>query len=102
MGGTTELPDQRGRTTKSAAATSATWHEPRMLYLTAYNILFASLWASVFVKVISHASDGKTEFFAATEPHARWIQTVSLIEVLHAAFGISIHPPMRYRILTTI
>ncbi|KNG48133.1 PTPLA-domain-containing protein [Stemphylium lycopersici] len=62
--------------------------QPRTLYLTAYNILFASLWASVFVRAISHLSDSKTELFTATEPQARWIQTASLIEVLHAAFGI--------------
>jgi hypothetical protein len=91
MGGTNERPNQRGRTTESTAApaVSGTWHGPRMLYLTAYNILFASLWASVFVKTISHASGDKIELFAATEPFARWIQTASLIEVLHAAFGMS-------------
>jgi very-long-chain (3R)-3-hydroxyacyl-CoA dehydratase len=101
MGQAAERHKQSGRTTKSATATSGTWHGPRMLYLTAYNILFASLWASVFFKAISHASDGKTELFVATEPHARWIQTASLIEVLHAAFGMSPFDT-RYRILNTI
>lgn len=66
--------------------------QPRTLYLTAYNILFASLWASVFVRAISHLSDSKTELFTATEPQARWIQTASLIEVLHAAFGTLVRP----------
>jgi hypothetical protein len=92
MGELAELLNQRGGITKSATATSGTWHGPRLLYLTGYNILFASLWASVFFRAISHTSDGKIGLFAATEPHARWIQTASLIEVLHAAFGMSTHP----------
>jgi very-long-chain (3R)-3-hydroxyacyl-CoA dehydratase len=62
--------------------------QPRLLYLTTYNLVFASLWASVFVRAISHAQKStKSELFAATEPQARWIQTASLLEVLHAAFG---------------
>jgi very-long-chain (3R)-3-hydroxyacyl-CoA dehydratase len=81
----TEQINGRGPVPKSPAAT---WYQPRMLYLTAYNLLFASLWASVFLKAISHARDGKAELFAATESQARWIQTASLIEVLHAAFGM--------------
>ncbi|CAI6333746.1 unnamed protein product [Periconia digitata] len=60
----------------------------RIIYLTAYNFLFAALWASVFIQTISYASLGKSKLFAATEPLARWIQTASLVEVLHAAFGI--------------
>jgi hypothetical protein len=102
MGELAERPHQRGRTTKSATATSGTWHGPRLLYLTAYNILFASLWALVFLEAISHTSDGKIELFAATEPHARWIQTASLIEVLHAAFGMSAQPSICGSILTPI
>ena len=61
--------------------------QPRTIYLTAYNVLFASLWASVFVRAISNVQNGKFELFDATEPYARWIQTASLIEVFHAAFG---------------
>ena len=66
--------------------------QPRTLYLTAYNVLFASLWASVFARAISNLSNSKTELFIATEPQARWIQTASLIEVLHAAFGTLVRP----------
>jgi very-long-chain (3R)-3-hydroxyacyl-CoA dehydratase len=75
---------------RSIRSPAATWQQPRMLYLTAYNILFASLWASVFFKTVANARNGKLELFAATEFQARWIQTASLVEVLHAAFGISI------------
>ncbi|KAF1942872.1 PTPLA-domain-containing protein [Clathrospora elynae] len=77
------------------------WHQPRMLYLTACNILFASLWASVFFKAISHARDVKTGLFTATEPHARWIQTASLVEILHAAFGL-IKSPVRTTALQVV
>lgn len=78
------MGSQRSEREKSPAAS---WHEPRMLYLTAYNALFATLWASIFVGAIYHAPNGKIALFTATEPQARWIQTASLIEVLHAAFG---------------
>ncbi|CAA9963268.1 Protein tyrosine phosphatase [Pyrenophora teres f. maculata] len=67
---------------------TTSWYEPRMLYLTTFNALFASLWVSVFIRAVYHARDGKIALFAATELQARWIQTASLIEVLHAAFGI--------------
>jgi hypothetical protein len=61
--------------------------QPRTIYLTAYNILFASLWASIFIRAISSAQSGQFELFNSTEPYARWIQTASLVEVLHATFG---------------
>ena len=61
--------------------------QSRILYLTVYNTLFASLWAIVLVKVIHHAPKGKTELFIATESFTRWIQTASFIEVMHAATG---------------
>lgn len=70
---------------------AVTW-QFRTIYLTAYNVLFASLWASVFVRAVSNARNSKFELFDATEPYARWIQTASLIEVLHAAFGMFIIP----------
>ncbi|EUC35757.1 hypothetical protein COCVIDRAFT_41016 [Bipolaris victoriae FI3] len=61
----------------------------RLIYLTSYNLVFASLWASIFIRATSHAlTSSRIDLFRATEPHARWIQTASLIEVLHAAFGL--------------
>jgi very-long-chain (3R)-3-hydroxyacyl-CoA dehydratase len=59
----------------------------RKLYLTAYNIVFASLWLSVFVNAISNVQQRKHVLFHATEFQARWIQTASLIEVMHSAIG---------------
>ncbi|EAT79770.2 very-long-chain (3R)-3-hydroxyacyl-CoA dehydratase [Parastagonospora nodorum] len=60
----------------------------RKLYLTGYNLLFASLWTSVFINAASNAKNGKQNLFNATESQARWIQTASLIEVLHSATGL--------------
>ena len=79
------MADQRRELTAPAVA----W-QPRTIYLTAYNILFASLWAWVFVRAMSGAPRGRIWLFHATEAYARWIQTAALIEVLHAAFGMFI------------
>jgi very-long-chain (3R)-3-hydroxyacyl-CoA dehydratase len=61
--------------------------QPRVVYLTAYNLLFAALWVSVGVSAISHVGRGKFVLFEAVEPRARWVQTATLIEVVHAAIG---------------
>lgn len=63
------------------------WSQPRILYLTLYNLLFAALWASIGISAISHASKGKYVLFEAVEPRARWVQTITLIEVIHAVVG---------------
>ncbi|WYZ35135.1 hypothetical protein EsH8_I_001411 [Colletotrichum jinshuiense] len=61
----------------------------RVVYLTLYNALFASLWASIFISVATNAaSKGKLELYQATEPRARWVQTLTLIEVVHSAVGL--------------
>ncbi|KAL0931465.1 protein tyrosine phosphatase [Colletotrichum truncatum] len=60
----------------------------RVIYLTLYNTLFAGLWASIFITAVTNASKGKFEVFQATEPRARWVQTLTLIEVVHAAVGL--------------
>lgn len=61
------------------------WTQPRILYLTLYNLLFAALWASVGIDTIRHVPRGKFILFEAIEPRVRWIQTFTLIEVVHAA-----------------
>ena len=75
----------------STTGNASSYVSVRKLYLTAYNIVFASLWASVFIDAITNAQHGKLKLFAATEPQARWIQTASLIEVVHAASGSHSH-----------
>lgn len=68
-------------TAKKAQGTS------RTIYLTCYNVVFALLWATSFVIAASRVWDGKVELFNATEAYVRWVQTLSLIEVVHAAVG---------------
>ncbi|TDZ36117.1 putative very-long-chain (3R)-3-hydroxyacyl-CoA dehydratase [Colletotrichum spinosum] len=61
---------------------------PRIAYLTLYNALFAGLWASIFYSAVTSISNGRTAVFEATEPRARWVQTLTLVEVVHAATGL--------------
>lgn len=60
---------------------------PRVVYLTLYNTVFACLWASIFISTVANIPHGKFAIFQATEPRARWVQTFTLIEVVHAAVG---------------
>ncbi|KAF2629462.1 PTPLA-domain-containing protein [Macroventuria anomochaeta] len=69
-------------------STIASWSQPRILYLTFYNLLFAALWASIGISAVDHASRGKYVLFEVVEPRARWVQTLTLVEVVHAAVGI--------------
>lgn len=62
----------------------------RTVYLTVYNTVFAALWAGLFVYTVLNVRYGKREVFLATEPWARWLQTIALIEVAHAGFGMYI------------
>lgn len=65
------------------------------MYLTVYNLLFAALWISVGINALSYAPNGKSVLFEAVEPRARWIQTLTLIEVVHAAVGKRHHRASR-------
>lgn len=65
--------------------------QPRILYLTVYNLLFAALWAWVGISAIAYIGRGKFVLFETVEPRARWIQTLTLIEVAHAAIGKDRH-----------
>lgn len=60
---------------------------PRVAYLTLYNAVFAGLWASILITAATSLAGGRLEVFRATEPRARWVQTLTLVEVLHAAVG---------------
>lgn len=59
----------------------------RTLYLTYYNSLFATLWAIILLKSLSHTQYGKQALFAATAPFTRWVQTTAFLEVIHSALG---------------
>jgi hypothetical protein len=60
---------------------------PRVLYLALYNTILCFLWTSIFMIVINHTLNGKSNVFDATSSRIRWIQTLSFVEVVHAATG---------------
>lgn len=53
-------------------------------YLLFYNTVNSFLWARVFLIVLSTPLPA---LYPTVEPHARWIQTLSIAEILHAALG---------------
>jgi hypothetical protein len=59
----------------------------RKIYLTIYNLLFATLWLSILLLTLSHLPDGKQTLFNTTSPPTRWLQTAALLEVAHSAVG---------------
>ena len=61
----------------------------RTLYLTLFNTLFAGLWLWIGASTLLNTSRGRFELFEVVEPRARWVQTLTLIEVVHAAIGTS-------------
>ena len=62
----------------------------RIQYLTFYNIFFAALWFTVGITslILYFLGSSKLELFAEIEPLARWLQTLTCIEVVHAATGM--------------
>lgn len=64
----------------------------RTLYLTLYNTIFAALWLWIGGSTLANASRGRYVLFEAVEPRARWVQTLTLIEVVHAAIGTFLAP----------
>ncbi len=76
-----------------AAPRSESQSQYRILYLTYYNSLFATLWAIVLLKSLSHTQYGKQALFAATAPFTRWVQTTAFLEVIHSAIGNATHFP---------
>ena len=59
----------------------------RALYLTLFNISFAALWLWIGASALLNTSRGRFVLFDVVEPRARWVQTFTLIEVVHAAIG---------------
>ncbi|KAL1612779.1 hypothetical protein SLS60_001008 [Paraconiothyrium brasiliense] len=62
----------------------------RIQYLTFYNIVFAALWFTAGITALIFVSFGSSRFeiFDEIEPLVRWIQTLTLVEVVHAAVGL--------------
>lgn len=75
------------KTDKPSARSDTT--QLRTQYLTIYNVIFAALWAAIGIKALILVSSGspKLQTFREVEPLARWTQTLTLIEIVHAAAG---------------
>lgn len=69
---------------------------PRKTYLTIYNLTFASLWTWILLSTLSSiiilstssssssSSSSTTTIFQTLSPPTRWIQTLSLLDILHS------------------
>ncbi|KAF2450452.1 tyrosine phosphatase-like protein [Karstenula rhodostoma CBS 690.94] len=62
----------------------------RIQYLTFYNAVFAALWSAIGITafIFVFLGSSKAEIFREVEPLARWTQTLTLIEIVHAGVGI--------------
>ncbi|KAF2087856.1 PTPLA-domain-containing protein [Saccharata proteae CBS 121410] len=67
-------------------------------YLIAYNAVSAFLWFSVLARVVTLTPIvGPRNVFGGVDEFVRWVQTLAVMEVAHAAFGI-----VRAPLLTTL
>lgn len=58
-------------------------------YLIAYNFLSAGLWAVVLGRVVLLAtSKGYASVYAETFEYVKYVQTLAVLEILHAAVGM--------------
>lgn len=76
------------RAPSSRSHNSSPW---RTTYLTIYNTTFALLWSYLLISTLTHIyHDGSSSpnLFPSLEPLARWIQTLSLLDVFHAATNL--------------
>lgn len=55
------------------------------MYLLVYNTVNALLWSSLFLCILT--SPSLPALYPNVEPLARWTQTLSIAEILHAALG---------------
>lgn len=59
-------------------------------YLIAYNLLSAGLWAGVLTRTVLLASTkGYASVYAETFEYVKYVQTLAVLEILHAAVGMS-------------
>ncbi|KAL3489099.1 tyrosine phosphatase-like protein [Aspergillus germanicus] len=59
-------------------------------YLLLYNIVSVLLWLRILLAVIT--SYGDSQIYTTIEPWTRWTQTLAVLEILHAATGITRSP----------
>jgi hypothetical protein len=60
----------------------------RTTYLTAYNTLQTSLWFILLTLTLSALSLGPDFIYTQIGPFARWVQTLCLLDIAHAATGL--------------
>jgi very-long-chain (3R)-3-hydroxyacyl-CoA dehydratase len=61
-------------------------------YLLLYNTLSSTLWLRILLSVIA-AILSSNNVYPHLEPQTRWTQTLAIVEILHAATGLShFHP----------
>lgn len=54
-------------------------------YLVLYNSVNAFLWLRILLTILTTHSD--PALYTTLEPQARWVQTLAVVEILHAATG---------------
>ncbi|KAL4913740.1 tyrosine phosphatase-like protein [Aspergillus aurantiobrunneus] len=59
-------------------------------YLLLYNSISALLWLRILLTVLTSHSDPL--IYTTLEPQARWTQTLAVVEIIHAATGITRSP----------
>ncbi|KAF1830882.1 PTPLA-domain-containing protein [Decorospora gaudefroyi] len=81
------------------------WHHPRSLYLTLYNALLLTLWTKILTLTLTNiyqtTNPSTRSIFSATAAPTRWTQTLSLLEILHAANGL-INSPVSSTAIQTL
>ncbi|RDW86445.1 putative membrane protein [Aspergillus mulundensis] len=63
-------------------------------YLLLYNAISALLWLRILLTVLTayFNSNSLPTLYTALEPQARWTQTLAVVEILHAATGLTRSP----------
>lgn len=61
-------------------------------YLVGYNGISAVLWLTVLLSTVSaDIEEGYTQAYSSVFEYVKWVQTLAVMEILHAAFG-RLHP----------
>jgi hypothetical protein len=83
---TSQTPRTMSNTTpEMSTPRAASW---RTTYLTAYNTLQTSLWFILLTLTLSALSLGPDFIYTQIGPFARWVQTLCLLDIAHAATGL--------------
>ncbi|OJZ86714.1 hypothetical protein ASPFODRAFT_46208 [Aspergillus luchuensis CBS 106.47] len=64
----------------------------RTTYLVTYNTINALLWLYIFSSIILSPFQSPQTTYATLEPWTRWTQTIAILEILHAALGLTRSP----------